>query len=144
MTKLKNAHLISSKYYLTNQVKPESSIKAAIKAVPANNDPTFIKVAKFTPIKLSLQDSLSSDMNKTNDTISLQVSEDVVINDKVCIVKGTLAKGLFWKVVPAQGYGVPGFIDIIIPEIQITLRLFLISVITNSTVEPLNFMSPIQ
>ena len=110
---------IIEKFYLTKMIRPEKSITTIIKEFPAMKDPTDIKISKFTPIKLSFKDNLASNINKINDVTWLQVSEDVVINDKVCIAKGTLVKGLFWDVVPSPGYGLPGFIDIIIPEIQI-------------------------
>ncbi|HBF38762.1 MAG TPA: hypothetical protein DDW50_15765 [Firmicutes bacterium] len=114
------------KYYLTNRMKPESSIKITILKVAANEvnsaaeETSLIKVPQFTPIKLAFTELSASNKAKTNDIVTLQVAEDVVSGNQVCVARGTVVKGLFWNVRPARGYGMPGLIDIIIPEVQIS------------------------
>lgn len=116
----KRASVISAKYYLTKLVKPENPITDSIKSVIANNGPSLLQVPKYTPIKLTFAEKVASKINKANDLVGLQVMAPVVVNGKICISKGTLVKGLIRKVAPARGCGVPGFIDVIIPELQIS------------------------
>jgi hypothetical protein len=127
-TFIKASKLID-KYYLSGKIGPGNSIKMTIPKVAAHEvnlaaeEISLVKIPQFTPIKLSFTELAVSNHATTNDTVTLQVAEDVVIGNQVCVPRGTVAKGLFWNVRPAHGYGMPGLIDIIIPEVQISPNL---------------------
>lgn len=104
------------KISLNKEAKLESFIN---KPKIVSNNLTDLKLPQFTPIKLSFIDNIFSDINKTNVSTRLKVVEDVMINGKVCIPKGTVVNGVNWNIVPAHGHGNPGFIDIVIPEIKL-------------------------
>lgn len=85
--------------------------------VNINNDPQNVKVPQNAPIKLSFMDELFSE-NTTDKIVQFQVLDDVYIGDLMCISKGTPVKGEFIRLLPAIGFGEPGFIDIIVREIE--------------------------
>jgi hypothetical protein len=83
----------------------------------ANNDANK-SIPQYTPVKLVFLDDITSDERTGND-IRLQVAEDVIINNQVCIPQGTPVTGRFVQMRPAGDSGSPGRVDIVIPQITV-------------------------
>lgn len=54
---------------------------------------TDVKLPTNTRIKLSTMDNISSDINSAGEEISLQVAENIAVNNKIVIPAGTVAVG---------------------------------------------------
>jgi hypothetical protein len=75
------------------EVKPADTKPAA---------PAMTKIPAGTPLSVTLSTSLNSGKNNAGDTFSANLSDDVVVNGKTVLKKGTPIEG---KVVSAEGAG---------------------------------------
>jgi hypothetical protein len=83
----------------------------------ANNDANK-SIPRYTPVKLVFLDDIASN-GPASYSVRLQVAEDVIINNQVCIPRGTPVTGRFVQTLPARSSGSPGRVDIVIPQITV-------------------------
>lgn len=121
----KKAHKILKKHY--NKAfkikKKDDEKRTIIQEVSPPNLPvdvaSYLKVDEFTSIKLILIENISSQYNKTGETVLLEVKEDVVINNYVFIRKGEIVNGVIRE--SKHATDIPRcFLDIVIPYIKTT------------------------
>jgi hypothetical protein len=73
--------------------------------VPVNSLPSApVKIEPNTPIRLSMDDAVSSATAKVGDTFKASVAEDVVINGHLAIAKGAATTGKVLAVKHKQGF----------------------------------------
>ena len=76
-----------------------------------------VKITADTPIRLTVDEVVSSASAKPGDTFKLSVADDLVINGRVAIAKGAPATGRIVAVKKKQGYAYDGSLEIAIDSV---------------------------
>jgi hypothetical protein len=71
------------------------------------------------PIKVKFREEISSKTAQTNQTILFEVVDDVVVDGKVVIARGALAKGYVVKAKPSGMLGQKGKLEIAVKEVTL-------------------------
>lgn len=110
--------IIEKKYQgILEESQASAMFTADIEALP---DPSFaaVKIPQYTPVRLTLLENISSSFNIAGEKVRFEVEEDVMIEEKLCIEKGTAVIGQVQTALGSEGLGKPGLIDLVISEIQ--------------------------
>ncbi len=81
--------------------------------------PLKFGLADGHPIKVKFREEISSKTAQTNQTIMFEVVDDVVVDGKVVISKGALAKGYVVKAKPSGMLGQKGKLEIAVKEVTL-------------------------
>jgi hypothetical protein len=76
-------------------------------------------LANGTPIKLRFKETISSKTAKTNDPITFEVAENVMIGNTVVIAKGANAKGIIVEARRSGMLGRKGKLEIMVREVEL-------------------------
>jgi hypothetical protein len=96
-----------------------ASGKSAIKEIsPSNPDLSgFVNVEMKTPVRLLVDESLTSKTANSGQTVPLVAAEDVLVNSKVVIAKGSPASGRI-TVVEKRGMNHPGKLEVTVDSVR--------------------------
>jgi hypothetical protein len=72
-----------------------------------------------TPIRLTLQETISSKDAKVGEEVTFQVVDDVSVNGYVVISRGTVAKGTVTEALPARRMGRAGKLNVNIDSVRL-------------------------
>lgn len=93
---------------------PDSESDDGVESAPASEEPAAIAATlpMFTPLKVMLDDELSSTANKVGDRFGVTVLEDVVAEGTIVIPAGTRGEGVVSFATPRGGFGKAGMLSI--------------------------------
>jgi hypothetical protein len=77
-----------------------------------------LKIPDGTIVRLSLLDALSSETNKVDDPVNLEVTEDVKVGDVVALPRGVAARGHVVEVEPKKRLGRAGKLDFTVDYVK--------------------------
>jgi hypothetical protein len=77
-----------------------------------------VKIGLKTPVKLVVDETVSSKTTKPSDTFKLVVAEDVVVNDRVVIAKGAAATGRITSVKKKSFATHNGSLEVAVDSVQ--------------------------
>jgi hypothetical protein len=81
--------------------------------------PTLFTLPINTPVRLKLNENLSSATNRINDRIDFEVLEDVKVRDQVVISRGAIAMGTVTEAKPKGMLGKAGKLDVAIDSVRL-------------------------
>lgn len=98
-------------------MKPISVSLLALVAAFAQPTST-LKLQEGTVVRLGLQDDLNSAKNQKNETVRLQVLEDIAVNGRVLVAKGSEALGHVTLSEPKGGWGKKGSLEFAVDYVK--------------------------
>jgi hypothetical protein len=81
--------------------------------------PSVFTLPIDTPVRLKLNENLSSGTNRINDRVDFEVLEDVKVRDQVVISRGAIAMGTVTEAKPKGMLGKAGKLDIAIDSVRL-------------------------
>lgn len=103
---------------------PDSATLSTVAANPAPSDkPATAVLAIYTPLKVMLNEEISSQTAALGDAFTVTVLEDVVENGVVVVPKGSIGHGEVTFVTRKGGFGKPGILSITLRKLELGDRL---------------------